>query len=563
MRTLRETPPEGLMPWVQAQTDIHWEDYLIYRAGTWRNPLTEEKEKCVDAVCSACGKSMKLEYIAGPACAGYASAPFGFGWRDEAGAHESISFRELNCPCCGKKVVARHIGGIHDGISRYAWVMQPERDGEALILYFWRVQRMAKKDGSILWFVDPWEAYAFDAAGHEYFAHWAQVCYATSIQKKWDQRKIFKDSIYDIDIVYAPEGIERACVGTAMENSKLAEYMAINSEYRFPVTWLWIYQKHHNAENLLTANTAEITAKMIRWKKEEQLSYQQRCRWNTKCDVLPDLNWKAVRPWEILRVQKDEFSYFQDLKKDGEKHLAALILARRGGVAVKPGEEELKWLQGYEREFCRKGIDPNKVKRYIARQKRKYPKDKCSESAILDYLQMAKKIKWKLRDPEILWPQRFMTAHDEALRLWTIQRDEELRKMAAEKIARQTKKFEQRYAVMSKYSWEKDGITIRPARSEEELRIEGNQLHHCVHSYSDSHANGKLTIFFIRKKEMPNTPWFTLNFNEKELRVTMNLGLRNCQPTEEVKRFEKAWIAWVRKTFGKINEEPMKEVTAA
>jgi len=425
------------------------------------------------------------------------------------------------------------------------------------------VQRQVLKDGSIHWFVAPWEAYAFDAEGHEYFAHWGQVIYSTTILERWEQRKVFKDSIYDVDIVYAPEGIGKIAMGTAMENSKLELYMQQNREYRFPVTWLWLYQKHPNIENLMTANTAEITAKMIRWKKGEQLSYNQRCRWNTKCDVLPDLNWKAVRPWEILRMHKDEFSYFQAITAEPEKHLAALILARRGGVAVKPGEEKVEWLRGYEQEFCRKGIDPDKVKRYIARQKRKYPKDNCSESGILDYWRMAKKIGWKLKDPEILWPQRFKTSHDEAQRLWTIQRDEELRKMAAEKLALQQKKFEQRYALMSKYSWEKDGITIRPARSEEELRIEGNQLHHCVHSYSNAHAAGSLTIFFIRRKETPNTPWFTLNFNEKQLSVTMNLGLRNCQPPKEVKRFAKAWIAWVRETFGKDNKETVKEVTAA
>lgn len=550
------------MPWILEQTDIRWENYLIYRAGRWSNPLTGEREKCVDAVCSACGKNMQLEYIAGPECGAYASAPFGFGWHDDKGAHESISWRELSCPCCGKRVTALHVGAMSNGKSRYCWVMQPEKDGKALLLYFWRVQRRVNKDGSIHWNVDPWEAYAFDEASHEYFARWGQVCYSTTIKERWEQRKVFKDAIYDVDIVYAPAGIGGAAMGTAMENSKLELYMRQTGEYRFPVTWLWLYQKHPNIENLMTANTAEIVTRMIRWKKQERLSYNQNTKFNTKCDILPDLNWKAVRPWEILRMHKDEFPYFQGLQKDSEKHLAALILARRGGVAVRTGEENVKWLSGYEVEFCRKGIDPRKVESYIARQDRKYPKDKVKKSEILDYWRMAKKIGWKMKDPEVMWPQRFKTKHDEAARLWTIQRDEELRRRSGEKASLMQKKFEQRFSILSKYSWEKDGITIRPARSEAELRIEGSELHHCVHSYSDDHANGRCSIFFIRSKELPNTPWFTLNFDEKQLRIVMNLGKYNCQPPEEVKGFAKKWIAWVRKTFGRI-EKTDKEATAA
>lgn len=89
MITPRETPPEGLLPWARDNKEIQWEDYIVYRAGRWANPLTEMKEKCVDAVCSACGKSMKLEYVAGPECGRYASAPFGFAWYDDEGRHES------------------------------------------------------------------------------------------------------------------------------------------------------------------------------------------------------------------------------------------------------------------------------------------------------------------------------------------------------------------------------------------------------------------------------------------------------------------------------------------
>ena len=113
---------------------------------------------------------------------------------------------------------------------------------------------------------------------------------------------------------------------------------------------------------------------------------------------------------------------------------------------------------------------------------------------------------------------------------------------------------------MSRYAWEHDGILIRPAASEQELRKEGSALHHCVATYAKRHAAGELTIFFIRRVEEPDKPWFTLNFNEKFLSVTENRGLHNCVRTPEIEAFEAAWLAWVRADCKKDNR---KESTAA
>ena len=99
---------------------------------------------------------------------------------------------------------------------------------------------------------------------------------------------------------------------------------------------------------------------------------------------------------------------------------------------------------------------------------------------------------------------------------------------------------------MKKYAFEDGNIFIRPCETEEELIAEGKALHHCVASYAERHARGDLTIFFIRRKDKPDEPWYTLNFNEKKLSVTENRGLRNCGRTEEVRNFENTWLEWVR-----------------
>ena len=61
-----------------------------------------------------------------------------------------------------------------------------------------------------------------------------------------------------------------------------------------------------------------------------------------------------------------------------------------------------------------------------------------------------------------------------------------------------------------------------------------------------SSPRGELTIFFIRRKDKPDEPWYTLNFNEKRLSVTENRGMRNCERTDGVRNFENTWLEWVR-----------------
>lgn len=552
-----ETPPEGLLPWIREQKDIRWEDYLIYRAGRWKNPLTGEKEKCVDAVCTACGQDMKLEYVAGPQCGRYAAAPFGFGWHDDAGAHEGDNYSEARCPMCGAEVKALHIGSAA-AAEQYAWPMTLEARGEALILYLWRVRRYAEKTGEIRWAVVPWEAYVYAQGKAVKLVHWRKTLGgSTCLLDKWDELRKLTDTAYDVDIVYCPEGIERACMGTGMENSKLAEYMAIESEYRFPVTWLRLYQRFPNLENLMTCQAAKLTAGMIAEEKRAASYYH---KWNTNTDLLRSLARKKARPWDILRIEKAELAYFAGREtKDGAERLKTVQLMRKRGFKVRAGEEDPAWISYDFRWFLEHGHDPRRVIRYLARQKRRYPKDNIHKSTLSDYWSAAEYLEMDLSDPEIRWPQRLKNAHDAATDRKREAMDAKRRKEAAEAAAARAKKFEKRFETLSRYSWERNGILIRPARDEGELQAEGKALHHCVATYADDHAEGRSSIFFIRRASEPDKPWYTLNLDDKSLSVRMDLGNHNCKTTPEVQAFEDAWIAWVR-AGAKRND---KEVHAA
>ena len=88
-------------------------------------------------------------------------------------------------------------------------------------------------------------------------------------------------------------------------------------------------------------------------------------------------------------------------------------------------------------------------------------------------------------------------------------------------------------------------------------------------TYAERHAEGKTAIFFIRRTVEPGKPYYTLELDEKKLRVRQNRGLRNCGKTEAVQAFEDLWLSWVRagaKRDGRgrpVPPERKKEVKSA
>lgn len=550
---LREKAPEGLIPWIKEQKDIDWPEYLIYKAGYSREPITGIKTPCADAVCSACGAEMKLDRAYNVRC-GRGNASFGVGWMDKRGYVSYGSGREARCPECGKKVTVLHTSAAKN-LHRCVWPMSLERAGETLICYMWRVDRTTNTDGTSSYDTDPWEAVLFSEKTACCYKHWYSWMYGhTYPSDEWTSLSEMKDRFFDIDLVYCPDGIAAATKGSCMENSKLELYMAVKGEHLFPIVWLRLYQRRHKAETLMTCGAAKLTAGII---AEEKVGGGYGNKWTTRLDCLKDLDWRKKKPAEILRLTKQELPYFTEREaKDGVHRLRVIQQARKKGYAVRPGDEAGKELGRDEQlSLIENGILPSRVTRYLDKQKRRYKKE-ASFYTLKDYWAMAQRFEIDLNDPDERFPQNLHGKHDELVKRINDEKEEARRKEEETRAER----FVKRREAMSRYSWEHDGILIRPAASEAELRAEGKALSHCVATYAKRHAAGELTIFFIRRAEEPDKSWYTLTFIEKTLSVMQNLGNHNCAATPEVRAFEAAWIAWVR---AGCKREKKQEVTAA
>nr|WP_286167018.1 PcfJ domain-containing protein [Clostridium sp. D33t1_170424_F3] len=169
-----------------------------------------------------------------------------------------------------------------------------------------------------------------------------------------------------------------------------------------------------------------------------------------------------------------------------------------------------------------------------------------------DYLQECLQLRLNLCDRQILFPRDLHAAHERTMA-----------QIKFEKNKADQEAFAAQVAKLERWVWEQDGLFIRPARTQEELAREGAALHHCVGGYIQRMASGETAIFFIRRAEAPDTPFYTLELQSRRVvqcRTDHNDSYANHP---EVKAFVDAWLAQIVTARRKKTQSKKKKTAAA
>ncbi len=145
----------------------------------------------------------------------------------------------------------------------------------------------------------------------------------------------------------------------------------------------------------------------------------------------------------------------------------------------------------------------------------------------IDYLQHLAKI-GAISDPKMHYPANFQEAHAKV--------NKEVEVFESRQLI---EGFMKQYEEFLKYSLEEGGYLIRPVKEPKELYAESACLHHCVRTYDKNVAAGTTEIMFIRKKEEPETPFYTLEL--KKGKVVQVRGAHNSEPKEDIQGFVRKW----------------------
>ncbi len=271
-------------------------------------------------------------------------------------------------------------------------------------------------------------------------------------------------------------------------------------------------------------------------------------------DVLKDLilrkkpndnlvNWEAKSPPDFFRMSKQEYRIFS------ESGLSAADLKifrklRKSGVGMEQfvlaRETFGLELDNVLRRCAELGVGLGKAVRYLERQG-----DGAAMARLWrDYLDAARKLDYDLSRPDVAMPKDLFARHDAAVA--AVKTSTEM--MSAKKYAARFRQLTEQFA------FELDGLCVRAPQSVQEIVAEGRTLRHCVGGYAARHAEGKVTILFLRKMKNPEAPYVTIELtaeqNPKKLRIVQIHGFCNDRdvqtpPYLRHKDFLEIWLNWV------------------
>lgn len=152
-----------------------------------------------------------------------------------------------------------------------------------------------------------------------------------------------------------------------------------------------------------------------------------------------------------------------------------------------------------------------------------------------DYLKACQTIEVDLTDKTARYPSSLKREHDRAVFKQKIIMDEK-KEQFFQNICRN---YGDRYTFVD----EKYQIVL--PNSIQDLFEEGRKLNHCVGQYADRIVAGSSCVCFLRKREEPDTPYFTVEIFPSQNRITQIRGLSNRDVDSKrdvgLKDFLKKW----------------------
>lgn len=251
----------------------------------------------------------------------------------------------------------------------------------------------------------------------------------------------------------------------------------------------------------------------------------------------------ARRPDDFLGIRKERVK--QLIEKRGDINLLKAMKIERSMQQVWTDEQV-----EHVAETGLKAAQIEQVTRYMSIQKllnriEKYAGceygTECSRAVgmiretartYVDYLNMRESLGYNMNNSIYQQPRSLRAAHDKMV---MESNKEEIDKRLQE-VKDKYQNIRKNYRTLrNKYFFEDDEYIIRPARSAEEIVIEGRILHHCVggDNYLKKHNDGKSYILVLRHKEEAETPYITVEIDAVEKKIIQWYGSHDNKPDEE------------------------------
>ena len=534
--------PENWQEIMMERTDEWKTDILLISKERYTDPLTGMRKTGIRCTCSACGES----YLEPP---GYYSA----GNLDE-------------CHQCGSCVVV--VRG-----QKGKWCYVHERYS---ILHFHRHEDTAVAEGyEVEYYITPsgqkhWNAthanvYAWGPFGNYAYNNYYVRCMSGGrvYTNGWYAQKMTDNwNCGNVTVVIPPA--EGELDGTPLENARIEKYLELSKRYtKYPAP----------VRACTLAARAPVMEAFVDREDTESI-------WAATTGRLR-IATGETKPHKALGISKPEY---QRYLQNGWTWNRLIWYKRAIASGWKITEEELLGADAVE--FFRINwekrqdvwyIPLQKLWTYLHRTERREVKRMCRPpmgntfsatiESFLDYHRMARQLQLPLETEDDRMPYDLFRRHDrlvEEIRRREQAEAEEMRKKREAEDAKKAEDFTRMWKRIRWADWQDEQLLVRAAKSTAELREEGRALHHCVGGYTDNVLAGRV-IFFIRKAEEPDTPYYTLQVDMKTGEMLQLHGYGNKEQENDknfpvIKSWAERWVEEIWKPgLAKRNKAKRKE----
>ena len=205
----------------------------------------------------------------------------------------------------------------------------------------------------------------------------------------------------------------------------------------------------------------------------------------------------------------------------------------------------------YDLEKVIAEVGASKALKYLGKQQQLHPK--VAPHKILveykDYLHMSKELRVDMSHKSIRFPANIVEAH----RTITARYNEvmgEIQKRKGEELnAAFHEAVQEHYARLGLTEFQKDGFCIVLPQMRTDLIAEGQSLNHCVggEGYYKKCMMGTYMIFFVRKQDAPEKPFFTMEMDTTNGRIIQLYGFGDCSAPKDVRAFATAFSRFIQR----------------
>ena len=249
------------------------------------------------------------------------------------------------------------------------------------------------------------------------------------------------------------------------------------------------------------------------------------------------VNWKARDPLSFFGISKNEWNLLKNCGMDLFKLLEGIGAHY---VDLKTLADFIEYVKRYDLHSGKRILDASDITgRSFARTVRYLYTNGLGYSEYCDYVNMAHRLGYDLKEDLVCFPRDLAKAHNLALDNYNLLEQEVLFKRGSKKDKTRSKL----------YTFTDGTFFVRLPETLQEIVEEGNKLHHCVGSYAARHFNFETTILFFRSCKKPDTSLYTIEMNNRNLVQVQ--GKNHCAvKTFAEKKFLNAFLTFVFRDEG-------------